>query len=273
MNKKKLILTGLGTAACAGAGYLYLIAPGRPKAEERDKFQHRYFAHRGLHNQEIPENTLAAFRAAAEQGYGVELDARLTRDGFVVISHDDNLMRMTGQDISIDKSDLEELKQIDIGGTKERIPLLSEALDVICPAGVPVILEVKPIPYQRQDELCRKVLAEIDSRDAAICVESFDPRIVRWFRIHAPHLMRGQLTAHMESLDTPAPLPFILSRLLGNFLGRPQFITPEVGMKGLSLKLNRLMGAMQICWVATDQAQEQKNDAVIFEDFLPPVGY
>ena len=84
LNKgKKALFLGLGGLLCAGAGLAWLIAPGRATAEQRAVVQHRYFAHRGLYDSRagIPENSLAAFRRAAEHGYGAELDVRMTRDG------------------------------------------------------------------------------------------------------------------------------------------------------------------------------------------------
>lgn len=274
LNKQqKTLLAGLGAAACAGAGFLYLIAPGRADKAKRAPFQKRYFAHRGLHGEGVPENTLAAFRAAAAHGYGVELDARLTRDGVAVVSHDGSLERMAGRDISVDKTDYALLKTVKLGGTEETVPTLSQALDILCPAGVPVIVEVKPVPRRQRSALCAAVLSELDRREGHFCVESFDPRIVRWFRRHAPDLLRGQLTAQADHLGGAALQRYASSRVLFNFLGRPQFIAHRVGRQSLPVKLAHLLGAMRVCWVATDRTEEEKNDGVIFEDFLPPVNY
>ena len=68
------------------------------KRFDKSHFWHINFAHRGLHdlNKGIPENSLAAFRAAAEAGYGAELDVQLSKDGEVVVFHDDTLNRVCG---------------------------------------------------------------------------------------------------------------------------------------------------------------------------------
>jgi glycerophosphoryl diester phosphodiesterase len=65
-----------------------------PKAAPAALWSTRY-AHRGLHDREntLPENSLAAFAAAAEAGYGFELDINLTTDDQVVVFHDDDLKR------------------------------------------------------------------------------------------------------------------------------------------------------------------------------------
>ena len=265
------------TAAAAGAGllaagFVFLLAPGRSSALQRAPFRGRYIAHRGLHDAARPENSLAAFRAAAEAGYGAELDARLTRDGAVVVMHDPNTARMTGESRAVAESDLAELRTLRLAGTEEGIPTLREALAVLTKAKVPVILEVKNVSTRR-DELCEKVLAEIDRAGGDICVESFDPRIVAWFRFHAPDLLRGQLTAQRSELEQGLVTDFMLSRVLFNFLARPQFIAHRTGRRSLPVLLATALGAMRVTWTATDRGQERRSDAVIFEDFLPPVVY
>ena len=77
---KKAGTIAAAAIGAAAAGYLFLIAPGRSRAGQRFPFRGQNIAHRGLYDaaQGIPENSLAAFRAAAEGGYGAELDTRLT---------------------------------------------------------------------------------------------------------------------------------------------------------------------------------------------------
>ncbi len=273
MNKLNKIL--LCSAAGAGAGLtaLFLTAPGRSTAAQRAPFTGRNFAHRGLYDvgKGIPENSLAAFRAAAAAGYGVELDTRLTKDGFVVVSHDNDLRRMTGEEQRVDELTLEELRKLRLCGTAETVPLFSDALDVLARGGVPVIVEVKPVP--RRKELCRKTLAILDEHTGQFCVESFDPFTVRWFRRHAPELLRGQLTSQCRDLGDTGCNNFLISRVLTNFLCRPQFIAHHVGRKSAAVRLCEALGAMKVTWTAHDRSSEAKSDAVIFEHFLPPVRY
>lgn len=269
------LLIGMGSLACVGAGALWMLAPGRSSREQRAPFEKRYFAHRGLYDEKsgVPENSLAAFRAAAEHGYGAELDVRLTKDGAAVISHDADTKRMTGAELAVEQTDLETLRSLRLQGTEERIPLLAEALDILCGAGAPVVVEIKAEPAGRLDELCSTALDIMDRYDTPMCVESFDPMIVRWFRFHAPDLLRGQLLTQPGDVDLPPLKRFLGCRGLFNFLGRPQFIAHHVGKKALTVRLAELLGAMRICWTAHDRSRELTNDAVIFEHFRPPVRY
>ncbi|MFR5781794.1 MAG: hypothetical protein ACLUEK_08145 [Oscillospiraceae bacterium] len=78
----------------------------------------------------------------------------------------------------------------------------------------------------RNRELCRRSYEMLKNYKGHWCMESFDPRMVFWFRVHAPEVLRGQLSTRMSSLkkSTNRVQAFILSRLFTNFLTRPQFM-------------------------------------------------
>lgn len=85
-------------------------------------------AHRGSSG-EAPENTMKAFELALEQGAdGIELDVFMTADGKVVVTHDENLKRLSGHDVWTRRLTLAALKKLDMG-EGERIPTLDEVLD------------------------------------------------------------------------------------------------------------------------------------------------
>lgn len=275
MKKTKNALTVAAAAAgAAAAGYLFLIAPGRSRASQRFPFRGQNIAHRGLYDAAagVPENSLAAFRAAAAAGYGAELDARLTKDGVVVVSHDSDIFRMTGQHGTVESLDYAELQQYKLGGTDERVPRFADALDILAAAHVPVIVEVKASPDHRRGELCRKVLEILDAHTGTFCVESFDPFVVAWFRFHAPDLLRGQLIAQWKNLGGGLGA-WLSSRMLIGCIGRPQFIAHRTGKKSLGVKLAELLGAMRVTWTAHDRSEEERCDTVIFEAYRPPVQF
>ncbi|HPE95084.1 MAG TPA: glycerophosphodiester phosphodiesterase family protein, partial [Bacillota bacterium] len=80
---------------CAVLLFYFIVIPGRPNGRENG-FTGVMYAHRGLHGGDVPENSLEAFRLAVENGYGIELDIRLTKDGRVIVFHDDSLERVCG---------------------------------------------------------------------------------------------------------------------------------------------------------------------------------
>jgi glycerophosphoryl diester phosphodiesterase len=95
--------------------------------------------HRGAKAYEI-ENTLESFGKAIELGANaVELDVRTSRDGGLILSHDDNLKKVYGKDVLVSGSTLEELKQL----TEKRIATLEEALHFIGRKVEKILVELK----------------------------------------------------------------------------------------------------------------------------------
>ena len=79
--------------------YCFAIFPEMSRQKRMKAFHGIMFAHRGLHSKThgIPENSMSAFRAAIQKNYGIELDLHLTRDGELVVFHDDDLKRVCGR--------------------------------------------------------------------------------------------------------------------------------------------------------------------------------
>ena len=145
-------------AGCLLAAPVVLLAPGQAPDSKKAPFLGRNFAHRGLHSedQSVPENSLEAFERAAAAGYGMELDVQLSRDGQVVVFHDDTLDRACGVAARVDELDYDELSKLSLFGTQARIPLFSEVLALIR-GRTPLIVELKTGAHN--DELCEKTWA------------------------------------------------------------------------------------------------------------------
>ncbi len=261
-------------SGCIALGLLALpvalLAPGRG-GKKSIPFRGRNFAHRGLHTTDgqVPENSLTAFRLAAEAGYGMELDVQLSRDGQVVVFHDDDLRRVCGREERVDRLTWPELHTLSLCGTAERIPLLSQVLETVG-GRTPLIVELKSGRQNR--ELCRKTLALLRGYTGEACIESFDPRIVAWFRFHAPEFLRGQLAqqpARYRADGHPPLLAFLLGNTLFNFVARPQFIAYRLGPRPLAVRLTEALGALRVGWTSHDRKNEEGRDAVIFEFYRP----
>ena len=254
--------------------WLYLVFPARSSREQRAPFEKRSYAHRGLYekDQSVPENSLPAFRRAVEAGYGAELDVQMTKDGQVVVFHDDTLERACGRDGQICDFTFDELQAFPLFGSAERIPLFSGVLEIFS-GRQPLIVELKHCPNQK--ELCAAVRKMLGAYKGPACIESFDPRIVRDFRRNDPGRLRGQLANPYSGYRglMPAYLGWMLSRVLFNAAARPQFIAFKLAPKPLSVRLCEALGAMKVCWTAREADRHeqlmQENDAVIFEGYRP----
>lgn len=258
-------------AAILVAVFVFLSAPGRAGKDAFGAFAGRSFAHRGLHSKDktVPENSLAAFAAAKSAGYGIELDIQLTKDGQVVVFHDDELERVCGVPGRVDSYTYEELCDFAIEGTSERIPLFTEVLSLVDGA-VPLIVELKMGP--QNEKLCRLAYEILSGYSGAFCIESFDPRIVGWFKKEAKGFIRGQLSAPPDVLENGIS-GRIVSWGLSHFLGRPQFIAYQAARLPLPVIFARHF-AFRVVWTLTPEhdvdAWLKKNDAAIFEHYDPP---
>ncbi len=250
--------------------YLFMVLPNFPR-RKIDHLKGYDYAHRGLWNEELPENSLPAFQNAVAHGFGIELDVHLTRDNQLVVFHDDTLTRMCGVDRPIADCTLAELRQMRLQNSSHTIPTLEEVLSVI-DKKVPMIVEIKP--DKRIDELCAMTYAAMTAYGGPYCVESFHPMAVRWFRKHAPKIIRGQLAFGPGNGRETTVLFFFLGTLIQNVLGRPDFIAYEAKTdKTLSMAIMRQCRPTLVCWTIHSQAemdaQRSRYDLEIFDGFVP----
>lgn len=232
------------------------------------------YAHRGLYGQSRPENSMAAFRAALEGGYGIELDVHLLADGNLAVMHDSALLRTTGQAGKIEDLKTEDLKNHRLEGTEETIPEFRQVLELYA-GKAPLIVELKP-HGNNHAALTETACNMMEGYNGPYCMESFDPRCLLWLKKYRPDIIRGQLSENYFA--TKAKLPFILklilSKNLGNFLTKPDFIAYRYADRHSALSnrlcLKRLTG---VTW--TVQTPEEFDTAVregwvpIFEGFRP----
>ena len=256
---------------------LFLLAPRRKSPPLLRVLRTYRFAHRGYHDSAdgIPENSLAAFRRAVEHGFGAELDVHLSKDGRLVVMHDESLKRTCGVDRPISELTADELSAYRLEGTDEKIPFLEEVLPLF-EGRTPLVVEVKPV-HRNHAALCRATCEMLARYRVDYCMESFDPRAVLWLRKNRPDIVRGQLaenfTRHGEKLA--APLRFALHNLLTNALTRPDFVAYRVDdRRDLSFCVaTKLLGAQEFSWtVRTPEEQravEKDGGVIIFERFDP----
>lgn len=255
--------------------YLLMLMPrmlGRP---DTSLFQGKLFAHRGLHDNQsdAPENSMAAFAKAVNAGFGMEFDVHVTKDNIPVVFHDFKLDRICGQKGIIEEHTYEELQQYRLCGTEETIPALSEVLELVN-GKVPLIIEIK----SESADLSPCTVIDVMLRDykGAYCIESFNPLVLWWYRLHHREVVRGQLSSNFrKDGDFRGPLYFVIRHLLSNFLTKPDFIaynhhfykSPE---RRICHGLYRLPAA---AWTIRSQKElddmQGHFDVFIFDSFCP----
>jgi len=152
----------------------------------------RAIAHRGLHNAALgqPENSRVAFRAAAEAGYAIELDVRLSGDGGVVVFHDAGLSRLTGTRGAVAQTTAAELSRLTLLDTEETIPSLGDVLALV-DGRVPVVVEMK---VERNAELLGERVCEvIAGYGGRVALMSFEHDVLDAVQRCAPDTPRGFL--------------------------------------------------------------------------------
>ncbi len=264
-----LLLIAAISALCLLYVYVFLLLPSRSHKKELEQLKVNY-AHRGLHGNGIPENSLAAASEAIKEGYGIELDVRLSADGIVMVFHDDTLKRMCGIDKRFDELTYDELKALRLGESCETIPTFGEFLDRV-KGRVPLLIEIKT--GKENDILCREVCEHLRGYCGCFGIKSFDPTIVRWFRHYRPDIIRGQLVMKMTKKSGKSAVAcFALSNLLLNVISRPDFISVQQSHEPrLSIRLCRFFGAAQFIWTVRDKKDAERLTAkeknIIFENF------
>ena len=255
---------------------LVLAMHGRTGHPELDKFYGWAYAHRGLHGNGVPENSMKAFRLAKDKGYGAELDVHLMSDGNLAVIHDSSLIRTTGLNGCIEDLTEEQLKDCYLEGTVQTVPLLEEVL-TLYNGQAPLIIELKS-KGQNYAALCEKTCQLLNAYQGLYCLESFDPRCIIWLRKHRPDIVRGQLAENFfrtEDCKLSFMIKFIMANHLMNFLSRPDFIAYRYSdrKRFVNWICRNLWGLTGVAWTVDSKevfdAVKEEGWFPIFEGFEP----
>lgn len=221
-------------------------------------------AHRGIFdNSFVPENSLKAFELALKRGFAFELDVMLSKDQEVVVFHDEQLLRMTGVSGEFVQWNAKDLGELKLLKTDQTPPALSKVLQLIN-GQVPIHLEIKQEGVVGPLE--SKVLDLLKTYAGPICILSFNPNTLEWFKVNGPEYIRV--------LNVEGPFGFD-QRLLGLIYdvlqSRPHMINVDIqSLSPLSVKLLRPLiplGAYTINNSVTFNQYKRSLHHVIFEDF------
>ncbi len=249
---------------------------GRKEPRRFEAFQNTPIAHRGFHHKPtVPENSMAAFRAAVDRDYGIELDVHLLKDGGLAIIHDHELARTTGQQGIIENLTTDELKNYALEASREPIPTFQEFLQLV-DGKVPLVIELKC--KGNAPALCRAVLKALEGYQGPYCIESFDPRPLIWLRRHRPEITRGQLTQNFMKDPSGLKLPtrILLTALSFNLFTRPDFVAIKFrDRNGLENRIcHRFWKVQGFTWTIKKpedyQTATEEGYLCIFEQFEAP---
>ena len=234
------------------------------------------YAHRGYHDKPtIPENSMTAFRRAVEHGWGAELDVHLMKDGNLAVIHDSSLKRTAGADICIEDLTAPELRQYDLEESSEQIPLLPEVL-ALFEGKTPLIIELKS-ERGNHTELSEAVAKQLDTYKGDYCIESFDYKVVQWFRKNRPDVFRGQLAYdyYKSSKKMSGWERFYRTNLWSNIFTKPDFVAykfEDRDSTGLFL-CQMFHRPVTVYWTLRKKEDlltaECENEGCIFECFDP----
>ncbi|UWQ21626.1 glycerophosphodiester phosphodiesterase family protein [Jannaschia sp. W003] len=237
-------------------------------------------AHRGLHGPGVPENSRAAFAAALEAGYGIELDLQRTADGVALAFHDDMLRRLTGTEGRVRERSAAEMAALPLlGGGGAGAPTLAEVLQQVA-GRVPLLIEIKD-----QDGALGADVGPLEEAVAAllrdyggpVAVMSFNPHAVAAMAELAPAIPRGLVTDAFAPRSWPGVPEARLAELraIGDVArtGAAFLSHDHRDLANPRVAALRDAGLPILCWTVRSAAEEQAARAVAravtFEGYRP----
>lgn len=268
-----VVLLAMVILAILAAVALYaLLVMGRRWNPRIKQLQGWSYAHRGLHGDGVPENSMTAFRLALEKGYGIELDVHLLADGELAVFHDSQLIRTTGAEGTVEALTAEQLKNYRLEGTQECIPTFRQVLELF-DGKAPMIIELKT-SAGNYAALTDTLMAQLEGYGGAYGVESFDPRCALHLRRHYKNVVRGQLSDNFmkgkakQVAKVGWPVRLLVTKQLCNFLILPDFVAYRFEQRKTlgNFLVRKLWGAQGVAWTIRTP---EKYEAAVKEGWLP----
>ena len=233
----------------------------------------KYIAHRGLHNKnkDMPENSLKAFEEACKKEVAIELDVRLTKDGRVVVFHDDSLKRMCGVEACVSDFTYDQLCAFRLKDTNEKIPLFSQVLKLV-KGRVPLLIELKD--SIGLFDLEKRTWHLLKNYKGDFAVQSFNPISLLWFRLFAPQVERGQLISKFKGNNHKQYIMRLVcaNPLVWKLISKPSFVACDLRSVSLETAFQAVdNNADFITWTADSPellaSAKQFSKSVIGEKF------
>jgi glycerophosphoryl diester phosphodiesterase len=246
-----------------------------PQMRRLDWLVRRPFAHRGLHDEKVPENSSAAFQAALEKNYAIECDVQLTADGEAVVFHDDRLDRMTDERGLVLERKSKDICKLLLGNSRCKIQTLGEMLDQIS-GRTTLLIEIKS-SWNGEQDLALRVLEVLKSYSGPFAVMSFDPSIISLLSERAPNIVRGIVADRVQD-DYYSMLSIQNRVVMRQFLHLeetcPYFVSFDAnGLPFEPVQQIRAAGFPVITWTITNEKMAERAgryaDQITFEKYQP----
>ncbi|QPC98541.1 glycerophosphodiester phosphodiesterase family protein [Qipengyuania soli] len=222
------------------------------------------YAHRGLHGEGRVENSPAAFRAAVEEGLGIECDIQRSLDDWPMVFHDWDFARLLGSPDQGEHRTRAQWQALHYADGEAPIDLA--ALLEIVAGRVPLLIEVKSKPRYDVTRTCRRVVDALDGYTGQHAVMSFDPRVSRWLKQHSPMTVRGLVMREDSKGHTQSEI----SRHLALWAAQPDFLAYHVhALPNRMVTAARTAGLPVLTWTVSSpdlrERARQYADAPIAE--------
>jgi glycerophosphoryl diester phosphodiesterase len=244
-------------------------------------FLTRPIAHRGFHELAagIPENSIAAFEAAIEAGYGIELDVQRALDDVAMVFHDYDLDRLTGETGPIAQRTAAALGAIPLTGGQGTIPTLAQVLDLVA-GRVTLLIEIKD-----QDGALGPNIGPLEQAVADVlrnyagdaAVMSFNPHCIAKMADLLPDMPRGLVTCDFSKDDWNTVPESTLDHLrdIPDFdaTGSSFISHDRADLTRSRVHDLKAQGANILCWTVRDPQQEAEArktaQTITFEGYTP----
>jgi glycerophosphoryl diester phosphodiesterase len=236
-------------------------------------------AHRGYHDFDTgcPENSIAAFVAAIDSGYGIELDVQISSDGQAMVFHDYDLDRMTAEVGAVKFRTAADLGRVKLNNSDETIPTLARVLQAVA-GRTPILVEIKDpngslgSSFGALEQAVAKVVVDYEG---PVAVMSFNSNSVAALAEYAPDVPRGLATGPFKPQNwrlVPSAVRRYLRKIPNFKWTGASFISHRAAdLRRPLLQKIRASGTPVLCWTINSQADEdiarQFADNITFESY------
>jgi glycerophosphoryl diester phosphodiesterase len=182
-------------------------------------------AHRGLFDDNYPENTAPAFEQAILNGYAIETDVHMSSDGVLFCFHDNTALRVCGVDKDVRDMTFEEVKTLRAINTDYGVLSFDEFLALV-DGKVPIMIEVKD--QGKRKGICEKLVERLKTYNGEFAIQSFNPILVRKIQKFEPKYTYGVLTTSNIAPNIPNIIKYAIRHYWYKNLFRIDFFNQNI---------------------------------------------